>query len=86
MTTLDIKVNLSTKVLEYLQQEATNRQVALDIVISDVLADYFDEPTEDQILDSLRIGMQQALTGNYHSAHGVLDEIDNEMNDDADGR
>ena len=78
MTTVDIKVNLSTKVLEYLQQEATNRQVALDVVISDVLADYFDEPTEDEVLASLRTGMQQALAGDYRSAHDALDEIDNE--------
>lgn len=86
MTTLDIKVNLSNEVLRYLQQEAIKRQITLDVVVSEVLADYFDEPTEDEILDSLRIGMQQALAGDYRSAHEVLDEIDHETIDDADNR
>jgi hypothetical protein len=86
MTTLDIKVSLSNKILGYLRQEAANRQVTLDMVVSDVLADYFDEPTEDEILDSLRIGMQQALGADYRPAHEVLDEIDRETIDDADNR
>ena len=84
MTTLDIKVHLSDEILGYLQQEATNRQVSLDMVISEVLADYFDESTEDEMLGSIRTGMQQALAGDYRPAQDVLDEIDHETVDDAD--
>lgn len=35
-----------------------------------------DEPTKEQILESIRIGMQQALAGDYRPVHEVLDEIE----------
>jgi hypothetical protein len=84
MTTLDVKLSVSDEVMEYLRREAVNRNVPLDVVVSEVLADYFDEPTKDEILTSLRVGMRQALAGNYRPAHEVLDEIEREMVDDAD--
>jgi len=84
MTTVDLKVHLSNAILEHLQQEATKRRVSLDVVVTEVLADYFDEPTEDDIANSLRTGMQQALAGNYRRAQDVLDEIDCEMTDRVD--
>lgn len=84
MTTLDLKVSLADRIIEYLQQEAKARQVSLDVVVGEVLADYFDDPTEAEILQSLRIGMQQALAGDYRPALEVLDEIDRDVMDDAD--
>ena len=83
MTTLDLKVNLSDKIVEYLQLVAVNRQVSLDVVVGEVLMDYFDEPSEAEILNSLRIGMQEALAGDYRPAQAVLDEIDREVTGDA---
>jgi hypothetical protein len=47
MTTLDVKLKVSDEVLEYLQREAGNRRVSLDAVVSAVLEDYFDDPTEE---------------------------------------
>ena len=81
MTILDLKVSLADKIVACLQEEANNRRVSLDVVVGEVLADYFDEPTETEILESLRIGMQQALAGDYRPAHEVLDEIDLEVMD-----
>ena len=83
MTILDLKVSLADKIVACLQEEANNRRVSLDVVVGEVLADYFDEPTETEILESLRIGMGQALAGDYRPAHEVLDEIDREVMDDA---
>lgn len=45
-----------------------------------------DEPTKEQILESIRMGMQQALAGDYRPAHEVLDEIEREDVDHATGK
>jgi predicted transcriptional regulator len=86
--TVDVKLNVSEEVMAYLRREAERRKVALDEVVSEVLADYVEvtssEPTDDEILAGLRVGMQQALAGDYRPAREVLDEIDREMSDDAD--
>jgi predicted transcriptional regulator len=82
MTTVELKLSLSDEVLEYLRREAGSRKVSLDIVVSDVLADYFDEPSEEQILASIKRGMQQALRGEGRPAHEVLDELERETGED----
>ena len=81
---IDVKLTLSDEVLAYLQQEATRRQVALDEVISDVLTDYFDEPTHAKLLTSLQRSFEQVTTGDYRPARAFLDELDDEATDDAD--
>jgi predicted transcriptional regulator len=84
MTTLDLKLSVSDEVLEYLQREAGKRKVSLDTVVSDVLEDYFDDPSNEEILASIKRGMQQALRGEGRPAHEFLDELEREMGDDAD--
>ena len=76
MTTLDLKVHLPDTIVAYLQKEARSRHVSLDIVVGDLLTEYFDEPTEAEILESLRIGMEQALAGEGRPALEVLDELE----------
>lgn len=77
MTTLDLQLSLSDDVLVYLKREANKRQISLDVIISEVLAEYFNSPTKQEILDDLKLGMEQALTGNTRSAHDVLDMFEN---------
>lgn len=84
--TLHVTVDLSAEVLDCLKKESLDRQVPVDVVVSDVLSDYFDEMTESEILESARRGLQQALAGNYRPALEVLDEIDREYVADADHR
>ena len=86
MTTIHVSLDLSSEVLQYLQEEARDRRVPVDQVVGDVLADYFDETSEDEILESVRVGLQQALAGNYRPAIEALDEIDREHLTDADDR
>lgn len=86
MTTLDLKVELSKSVLAYLQREASRRQVTLDVVVGELLIEYFDEPTEEELLDSIRAGMRQALAGEGRPARAVLDEVDREVMGDANHR
>jgi len=83
MTTFDVKLELSPEVAGYLQEEAGNRGLSLDQVVSDVLTDYFAELTEDEILESIRIGMRQALAGKGRPAREVLAEIEREVSRDA---
>lgn len=82
MTTLELKLSLSDEVLEYLRQEAGKRNVSLDTVVSELLADYFEEPDEAHILTSIKRGMKQALAGQGRPAHEVLDEIEEEFGED----
>ena len=83
METIDLRLKISQEVASYLQDEARNRGITLDQVVSDVLTDYFAELTEDQILDSIRIGMRQALAGHGRPAREVLAEVDREVTGDA---
>jgi len=40
MTTVELKVNLPEDVLEYMQREAEQRNVSLNSIASEVLAEY----------------------------------------------
>lgn len=86
MATFHLRLELSPEVAGYLQEEARNRAISLDQVVSDVLTDYFAELTEDQILDSIRIGMRQAFAGQGRPAREVLAEVDREVTGDAHDR
>lgn len=79
MTTLEIKLNLPDEIFALLKQEAEERKVSFEVVVSESLKAYFDEPTDAEILESIKIGMQQALAGDYRPAHEVLEEIEQEM-------
>ena len=83
MATFDIKLEISQDIAGYLLEEARNREISLDQVVSDILADYFAELTEDQILESIRIGMRQALAGQGRPAREVLAEVEQEVTGDA---
>jgi len=78
MTTIEITLSVPDDILEYLKQEAARRDVALEVVVSDVLSDYYREPTEAEILEGIRMGMRDALRGNVRPARDVLDEIEAE--------
>ena len=86
MAVYDLKLEISQEVAGYLQDEAKNRGVSLSKVISDVLADYYAELTEDQIVESIRVGMRQALAGQGRPAREVLAEVDREVTGDAHDR
>ncbi len=86
MTTVEIKLKLSDEVLAYLQRESKNRKVPLDDVVSDVLTDYFDEPTHEELIAGLKRSLEQVVAGDYRPAREFLDEIDSEMGHNADKR
>ena len=86
MTIVDVQLKLSDEVLEYLQRESKNRNMPLDDVVSDVLADYFDEPAHEELLAGLKRSLEQVVAGDYRPAREFLDELDNETGHDADKR
>ncbi|MYE27355.1 MAG: hypothetical protein F4X87_09125 [Chloroflexi bacterium] len=86
MATINLRLEISQKIASYLQEEARNRRISLDQVVSDVLTDYFAEQTEDEILEDIRIGMRQALIGEGRPAREVLAEVDREVTGDAHDR
>jgi predicted transcriptional regulator len=82
----EVMVQLPDDILIRLRDEAERLNQPLESVINTAIL-YFledDDPTDEEILAGLRIGMQQALAGDYRPARDVLDEIDREMGDDAD--
>jgi hypothetical protein len=84
MTIVDIKLNLSDEVLEYLQRESEKRKVSLDDVVSEVLSDYFDEPTDDEILENMREALRDGLAGKVRPVDDVLAELKQELGFHAD--
>lgn len=84
--TVDVKLNVSQEIMAYLRREAQNRNVSLDDVVSGVLADYFDDPTHEELLNGLKRSLEQVVAGDYRPAHEFLDEMDNEIGHDADHR
>ncbi|MDE2750362.1 MAG: hypothetical protein OXI34_15500 [Chloroflexota bacterium] len=83
MAAFDLKLEISQEIAGYLQAEAKNRGISLSEVVSDILADYYAELTEDQILESIRIGMRQALAGQGRPAREVLAEVERDVTGDA---
>jgi len=82
--TVDVKLNVSEEVMAYLRREAKRRKVALDEVVSEVLTDYFDDPTHEELLAGLKRSFEQVLAGDYRPAREFLDELDSETNNNAD--
>jgi len=83
MSTVEIKLRVADEVLNYLQRESHSRNLPLDEVVSDVLADYFDDPTHADLLAGLERSLKQVMAGNTRPARDFLDEIDREMGHDA---
>lgn len=81
----ELKLKLPDDIVARLQAEASRRNVSTDIIIGAALERYLDddEPTKEEILNSLRISMQEVREGNVRPAHDVLDELEREMLDDA---
>lgn len=81
-----INLNLPDEIMDYLQQEADKRSISLDEVVSEVLTDYFEEPTHEELLAGLQRSLKQVLTGEYRSARDFLDELDTQDPNHADSR
>lgn len=84
MTPLEVKLNLSNNILDYLKRESKKRNRSVDEIVSDVLTDYFEEPTQQALLDGLRRSLEQVVDGEYRPARTFLDEIEAEAGHDAD--
>jgi predicted transcriptional regulator len=81
---LELELNVSDEVWGYLQNEAQRRHISLDKVVSEVLEDYFDDPSDEEILASIRQGMEEALAGRVRPVDEVLVELKQEFDFDAD--
>ena len=79
MTTIELKLNIPDDLLATLQREAESRDMPLDTIVVDLLRDYFDEPTDEEILQGIREGMRDALRGNTRPAREFLDELDRDI-------
>ncbi len=77
-TLLDVKLSVTPEVLTYLQHEAEARNMPLDDVISEVLAAYFEDASQAEILQGLREGFRDVFRGNTRPAREFLDELDHE--------
>ena len=80
MTTLTIEI--SDETFAQLKALADDAQLSVNHLVKNIiqanLLDDDNEPTEEEILQSIRRGMIQALNGEGRPARDVLDEIDGE--------
>jgi len=79
MTRLDVQLTLSEEVLEYLRQQAISRNIPLGDVVSDVLADYLDDPTKEEILETIRASLRDGLAGKVRPVDDVLADLKQEL-------
>lgn len=84
MTTLTIQLKLSDETLARLKEEAQERNLPIDVLISERLEDEFNEPTEVEILETIRQSMRDSLAGNTRPVDEVLAELEDEFDFDAD--
>ena len=84
----ELTLHLPDDVLERLQGEARHLNVSVDRVISTAIERYLsdddDEPTEEEILESIRAGMLDALAGRVRPAREVMAELRAKFGDNAD--
>lgn len=85
MTTLELKLSLPDEVLTYLQQESNRRNVSINEVVAEVIADYFDEPTQQEILEDIRLAMNDVRAGRLQAVDDFITELKQELaiDDDA---
>jgi hypothetical protein len=74
MAILDLKLKVPDEIAGYLLDEADRRQVTLDVVVSEILADHFEDLNDLQILADIKIGLQEAIAVDGHPARKGLAE------------
>jgi predicted transcriptional regulator len=84
----EITLQLSDDILARLQTEADRLNKPINDVIHRAIASFLEDAysTDTDILTGLRLGMQQALAGDYRPAHDVLDEMDQTVDSHDDDR
>ena len=84
--TLTVQLTLSKKLARIITQEAQDRNVSVDDLISQYLEAYYEPEYEDtpdeQILADLRQGFRDIKKGNYRPAREFLAELKNETDDE----
>jgi predicted transcriptional regulator len=78
MTILTIQLTLSDEALARLKEEAQERKLPIEVLISERLEDEFNEPTEAEILETIRQSMRDSLAGNTRPVDEVLAELEDE--------
>jgi predicted transcriptional regulator len=79
MTTLTIEI--SDETFTQLKALADDAQISVNLLVNNMIQSNLvddDEPSDEEILQSIRRGMIQALNGEGRPAREVLDEIDRE--------
>ena len=64
---LELDLSLSVETRAFIENEAARRNVPASLIVSEVLTealeDYYREPTKAEILDSIRIALEESLRG-----------------------
>jgi len=84
----DLTLHLDDEMLVRLQSEAQQRKMPLEAVVNAALEYYFeeddDEPTKEEILETLRLSMLDALAGKGEPIEDALAELREEYGINAD--
>ncbi|MDX2075348.1 MAG: hypothetical protein SFZ02_02875 [bacterium] len=77
--TLTVQITLSKKLARIITQEAKDKNVSVDDLISQYLEAYYEPEYEDtpdeQILADVREGFRDIKKGNYRPAREFLEEL-----------
>ncbi len=84
MTQIELKLTLSETILAQLRDIAQQRGLSVDAIVSEVVEDFFDDPTDEEILQGIREGMLDALAGRTRPAREVLAELKQNRSGNAD--
>lgn len=76
--TLHLPADLAARLEAVAARNNKPLESVIETAISQFLAD--DEPSDEEILEGLRLGMKQALSGNYRPADEVLAELNTPKN------
>lgn len=82
----ELTLQLPDAILERLESEAQRQKTPLSDVVLTAIERYLDddEPTKEEILDSLRQSMQDALAGRVRPVEEILAELRQEFDFDDD--
>jgi predicted transcriptional regulator len=78
---VEFTVHIADDVMQRLKERAEHQERSFDDLVQAAIENFLDdnEPSKEEILEDLRIGMMEALAGKGRPAHELLEELRREF-------